>query len=153
MIKELNIDQLHSVIEQIQDPTKKEFIPRQAGMTTAFLYLMLDEVYGGDYNNNYLYICGNYDISLERVASAFSDLLLQENIDNHRLGLMGKKLIIQVSSGQVFQFTDINNVLNENFWHATSYNRVFIDVGQSWLGNIHKEALKYEIRMRGGDCI
>jgi len=150
---DLDIDQLHYVIDQLRDPIQKNLIIRRAGVTTAYLYLMLDEVFGGDYNNRYLYICGNHGLlEAKRVAQEFVKLLYYNDIDRSKV-LMAGIPQVQVKSGQHFEFVDLRTVMREDFWRATHYDRVFIDIGQEWLQSPIKETIEQDIRMMGGDWV
>lgn len=147
----LDMERLHSIIEQIQDPTKKEFIPRGAGMTTAYYYLMLDEARGGDFNNTYLYLSGNYGAAARHIPVQFCDLLNDYYPDS--VVTVRNSNVVQCSNGQSFRFAPISDALNDNFWRGMHYDRVFVDVRQYDLPSPHKEALYYEIRTRGGDLV
>lgn len=114
---------------------------------------MLDEVLGGDCHNNYLYICSDCGVQeSKRVAQEFVDMLYYDNIERIKV-LMTKTPQVQTKSGQSFRFVDIQSVMNEDFWHGTHYDRVFVDIGQDWLQSPHKEALEFEIKCRGGDWV
>lgn len=143
---ELDIERLHSVIHKLHNDA---YLPRRAGVTTAYLYLMLGEVWGGSPNNKYLYVGHNFASSLD-VARLFYDLLVGEGIQV--VVARSQRTIIQVENGQSFVFSWYGATKIPCFWKSTNYTRVFTDLQcgtQGW----ELACVKQNAILAGGDAV
>ncbi len=115
-MRELDIDWLHLCITEINSKSGRTFY----GKTTAYLHLMLGEVWLGNDGNNYLYIGEDAQYAQNLLAQ----LLEKENIKFEKRGAS----VYIPSKDQSFLFTPnrsgpLSVVLNS----GQKYHRVFKD--------------------------
>ncbi len=116
MIENLDIDRLHNNISHIFDGTKYK-LERGEGTTTGYLYLMLDEVLGGNDGNHYVYVGHSSEI----VYHSFLELVKNE----------GK--FYYSHQGEIYtinkmRFTFIRPTANPDRLRGMKIDRAFFDV-------------------------
>lgn len=146
----LDIDRLHDCIDKIKG---SESIERQIGVTTAYKYLMLDEVLGGGPYNQYVYISHNL-IHARQVALEFAEMINQPNQPIYDINIIynGGAVIVCVNH-QSYSFighiTATDDTDYPAFWRGRNIDRVFVDYR---LYNLPK-AIKALIYSQGADIV
>lgn len=144
----INIDRLHKSIELINS---RQIHPHgiQRGITTAYLYLMLGEVWLGDIKNAYLYI-GESRLQAEQMCRNFKELI-NEHIENPRWLRTSRDML--VIDDQFYMFISAKGV--ETIC-GQSYHRVFLDVSPETRDNLmNSEGMKclQAALVDGGDIV
>lgn len=135
MIDDLDKDRLDENVLQVCDP---RVFYRGRGITTAHLYLMLGEVWGGDAGNVYAYVSPfpkqhrDLEDAFIRLIEMHSDIFVVRHTRGH----------IALSNGQLFIFST-PYIIGDRDWLGKHIARVFSDVGV-----YHRDYVEYERLVR-----
>lgn len=147
----LDIDRLHDVIRQLRDPEARTKLPAAAGKTTAYMYLMLDEIIGGDYNNQYLY---SSEGDIREAAKNFALLISEYGYRCNKVLLNKKQPVVQIlETKQLFKFAPVKYIVIASYWDDVRYDRIFLDVVPDYMYPELYRALEYEVACYGGDIV
>ena len=146
---QLDITRLHNITEHINNKTVSK-LPNKGGVTTAYMYLMLGEVWTSTTSNNYVYVGKDplnafldfihllaYDTSPEFIKELYS-------IPDHR---------VVTDNGLTFKFVTLDRVIDDLFWHSTSYASVFFDIEIYLLDNDQRNNLNKNVWGAGAELI
>jgi hypothetical protein len=129
MIRELDIDTLHTATAHILNGTFSSYQHRRRRITTAFLYLMLGEVWVGNRGVTRLYV-GKNSQDAKRVMAEFIDLLISDG--NTPITYCMVKLTV-TTEHQVFKFVSITRMIDGFSLAGLRAEKVFFDQDLSLL--------------------
>lgn len=118
------------------------------------LWMMIGEIWGGDYNQHYIYLSDN-NYTAENAFLCFVDLLSQQDLiyissasDNRDYFVV---LIPQ--NNQVFNFASFQVIANRpQFWETALIDRVYLNPSQLIAQNVI-DSVKQDVIKHGGDYI
>lgn len=143
----IDIDRLHRVAEYIL-ANKITQLPHHEGCTTAFLYLMLGEIWTHNPGQHYVYV-GKVP---HTVFLDFVGILVQEEVEITSLYSIPAPMIL-LPTKQTFKFVDIQQVCNEVFWKGTTYNKIFFDEDLYSISSEQRGILLREVHCSGAILI
>ena len=128
---DLDIDKLHNCVQKIN---QCEYLPPNSGTTTAYLNLMIGEVWLGNPHNQYVYI-GNDRGHVKNICLDFIVLLHMDQLTSE-FSKKNIQVIYQnnyhhvLVNEQLFLFIDCIKANDPKFWIGKDINRVFIDINE-----------------------
>jgi hypothetical protein len=143
-MKKLDIDRLHTVTQQILTGEAGNNVKRGDGRTTAYLYLMLGEVDGGDYGNDYMYVGYN----LEKTMQKFVEILLEAG---YPCSIEGPTINVPTTDQSFLFVLNTYSQLQLVFNGPLKFNRVFNDC--LYNSFLHSDIKLDDILKRQGDLI
>lgn len=124
MINNLDITLLHTATTHILEGTLSEYNHKQMGITTAYLYLMLGEVWVGNENATHIYVANNYENS-KHAMIRFIHLLNEDNTSFVVTGDFDNMVV--TTDQQTFKFTTRTNLLDAIGTIGANVEKVFLD--------------------------
>ncbi len=130
---ELNLNRLESVKQAILTK-KKHTLDRGAGVTTAYLYLMLEEVSHKNSHKKYFFVSVSVRQS-ETTCREFAELLTRNHII---FGLNRSRRIIWIPELELeFRFMRLDDLPpNGNKIHGQPASKIFLDSADAPVGTI-----------------